>query len=48
MRQIDVPLYTIQVLVTISVYLDLKIHQVDIKMAFLNGKLKEEMYVKPP
>jgi hypothetical protein len=39
---------TIRVLLAISAHLDLEIHQVDIKTAFLNGELKEEIYLKPP
>jgi hypothetical protein len=39
---------TIQLLLTISAHLDLEIHQVDIKTAFLNGELTEEIYLKPP
>jgi hypothetical protein len=38
----------IQVLLAISAHLDLKIHQVNIKTAFLNGELKKEIYLKPP
>jgi hypothetical protein len=38
----------IQVLLTISAHLDLEIHQVDIKTAFLNGEPKEKIYLKPP
>ncbi len=27
---------------------NLEIHQMDIKLAYLNGKLKEEIYMEPP
>jgi hypothetical protein len=37
----------IQVLLAISAHLDLEIHQVNIKITFLNGELKEEIYLKP-
>jgi hypothetical protein len=32
----------------ITTHNDLEIHQIDIKTAFLNGELKEEIYLKPP
>ena len=36
---------TVHVLLALSTHLDLEIHQVDIKMAFLNGELSEEIYL---
>jgi hypothetical protein len=33
---------------TLAAHLDLEIHQVDVKTAFLNGKLNEEIYLRPP
>jgi hypothetical protein len=39
---------SIRILLTITAHNDLEIHQIDIKTAFLNGELKEEIYLKPP
>jgi hypothetical protein len=39
---------SIHTLLAIAAHLDLEIHQVDIKTAFLNGKLDEEIYLQPP
>ena len=39
---------SIHILLTIAAYNDLKIHQVNIKTAFLNGELKEEIYLRLP
>ena len=35
-------------LITIAVLHNLDIHQMDVKTAFLNGKLNEEIYVEQP
>jgi hypothetical protein len=39
---------SIHILLTITTHNDLEIHQIDIKTTFLNGELKEEIYLKPP
>lgn len=39
---------TIRTLLSIAVQYDLQIHQMDVKTAFLNGNLKEEIYMKLP
>jgi hypothetical protein len=39
---------SIRTLLTLAAHLDLEIHQVDIKTAFLNSKLNEEVYLRPP
>jgi hypothetical protein len=39
---------SIHTLLALAAHLDLEIHQVDIKTAFLNGKLNEEIYLRPP
>jgi len=35
-------------LLSISIQYDLKVHHMDVKSAFLNGKLKEEIYMRVP
>ena len=39
---------SIRVLLSIGALLDLEIHQMDVKSAFLNGKLDEELYMEVP
>ena len=39
---------SIRALIAIGNYLDLEIHQMDVKTAFLNGELEEEIYMSPP
>jgi hypothetical protein len=39
---------SIRILLAITTHNNLEIHQIDIKTAFLNGELKEEIYLKPP
>jgi hypothetical protein len=39
---------SIRILLAITAHNDLEIQQIDIKTAFLNGELKEEIYLKPP
>ena len=39
---------SIQVLLTLTARLDLEVHQMDVKSAFLNGVLKEEIYMRVP
>ena len=41
-------LNTIRVLVTLATTHKWKIHQLDVKFAFLNGDLKEEVYLVQP
>ncbi|GJW15301.1 retrovirus-related pol polyprotein from transposon TNT 1-94 [Tanacetum coccineum] len=38
----------IRIFLAFSTYMNFKVYQIDIKSAFLNGKLKEEVYVKQP
>jgi len=39
---------TICSLLALATQHDLKVHQVDVKAAFLNGELEEELYLRPP
>nr|GEV25479.1 retrovirus-related Pol polyprotein from transposon TNT 1-94 [Tanacetum cinerariifolium] len=38
----------IRIFLTFVTYMNFKVYQMDVKSAFLNGKLKEEVYVKQP
>ncbi|GJY32464.1 retrovirus-related pol polyprotein from transposon TNT 1-94 [Tanacetum coccineum] len=38
----------IKIFLAFSTYINFKVYQMDLKSAFLNGKLKEEVYVKQP
>ena len=39
---------TLRALMAVAAVEDMKVHQLDIKTAFLNGILEEEVYVEPP
>ena len=39
---------SIGVLLDFATQFDLEIHQMDVKMAFVNGDLKEEIYMEQP
>ena len=39
---------SIRLLIAIAAIFDLKIHQMDVKTAFLNGDLEEEIYMEQP
>jgi hypothetical protein len=41
-------LESIRILLSVSSYLQIKLYQMDVKSAFLNGILKEEVYVEQP
>lgn len=41
----SVDLYFIKMLLTIVIFIDLELHQMDVKTIFLNGELKEEIYL---
>ncbi|GKF01288.1 retrovirus-related pol polyprotein from transposon TNT 1-94 [Tanacetum coccineum] len=38
----------IRIFLVFATYMNFKVYQMDVKSAFLNGKLKEEVYVKQP
>ncbi len=39
---------SISLILSIGANLDLELHQIDVKTAFLNGELKEEIYIEQP
>jgi hypothetical protein len=39
---------TIRILLALAAQLDMEIHQMDVKSAFLNGELEEEIYLEMP
>jgi hypothetical protein len=41
-------LESIQILLAYSTYHDFKLFQMDVKSSFLNGTIKEEVYVEQP
>ena len=41
-------LESIRILLTIASHLNFKLYQMDVKSAFLNGMLQEEVYVEQP
>jgi hypothetical protein len=41
-------LASLHTILALAAELDLEIHQMDVKSAYLNGELKEEIYMKPP
>jgi hypothetical protein len=43
-----IQLSTVRVLLAIAAARGLHVHQIDVKTAFLNGDIEEEVYIKPP
>ena len=41
-------LESIRILLAIAIHLNFKLYQMDVKSAFLNGMLQEEVYVEQP
>jgi hypothetical protein len=41
-------LASLRMILALAAELDLEVHQMDVKSAYLNGELKEEIYMKPP
>ena len=39
---------SVRIIMVVTVRLDLELHQLDVKIAFLNGDLKEEIYMDQP
>ena len=39
---------SIEMLIALAAVYDLEIHQMDVKTAFLNGELEEEIYIEQP
>lgn len=42
------PIASIRVFLALSLIYDLHIHQMDVKISFLNGDLSEKMYMRQP
>ncbi|GKE52680.1 retrovirus-related pol polyprotein from transposon TNT 1-94 [Tanacetum coccineum] len=45
---VDAMMEAIRIFLAFATYMNFKVFQMDVKSAFLNGKLKEEVYVKQP
>nr|GEV16372.1 retrovirus-related Pol polyprotein from transposon TNT 1-94 [Tanacetum cinerariifolium] len=45
---IDAMMEAIKIFLAFATYMNFKVYQIDVKSVFLNGKLKEEVYVKKP
>ena len=43
-----VKIQTLRTILAIAENCDLKVHQIDIDTAFLNGELNEEIFIEPP
>ena len=43
-----VKIQTLRTILAIAANCDLKVHQIDIDTAFLNGELNEDIYIEPP
>ena len=41
-------LASLRTVLALAAELDLEVHQMDVKSAYLNGELKEDIYMKPP
>ena len=39
---------SLRIVMTLVAYFDMELHQMDVKIAFLNGDLDEEVYIKQP
>ena len=39
---------SVHMILSIVAHMDLELHQMDVKTAFLNGDLEEEIYMKQP
>lgn len=40
--------FSLRIVMSLVAQFDLELHQMDVKMTFVNGKLKEKVYIQQP